>query len=58
MCDRRENRKEQKERRKKKREKKQHSNFHVWFTWLWGEVMELRGYTLHKNSYGFSSIRV
>ena len=47
-------------REKKKKERKKKNKikiFRVRFSWLWGEVMELWGYILHENSYGFSSIR-
>ena len=43
---------EEKKRKKKEAEQQQQQNrnFRVWFSRLWGEVMELWGYIWHKNS--------
>ena len=42
--------KEERKKKKKKKKEEQNRNFHVQFSPLSGEVMELWGYVIHKNS--------
>ena len=45
-----EKKKEEEEEEGRKEEKEQTWNFRIRFSQLWGEVMELYGYILYKNS--------
>ena len=45
-----EKRMKEKKKKKKKKKEEQNRNFRIQFSRVWGEVIELWGYILHKNS--------